>query len=374
MPFCYSPWTNLDINPQGTLSPCCKFQLTHYKEKYNVQTDTVVEYINSDFLKQIRDEFQQDQWPVGCQRCKIEEQNNIASKRQLDYQRWEEHYSKVNLESSKFLTASVAFGNTCNLKCITCNSVSSSKWHREYLEVYNTDFRPVHFYRKDFVSGFVSQVPDLLHLDIPGGEPLLSGVNEQKQLLQHYVDIGKSKEISIHYTTNASIFPDNSWINLWKHFREVEIQLSIDGIGARYEYIRYPANWEELQKNARLYIELEKVQNNIRLSVSHTVSAYNILYIPEFLTWCQTTGLPEPWLGRVHNPVHMRPEVWPATVRQFIQQTLTQDSNNISQTWAKLLDQDNSDHFNNFIKYTHIHDRNRGLNFSLVFSELAQFI
>ena len=36
MPFCYSPWTNIDIDPQGTMAPCCKFQKQYYDQQFNI--------------------------------------------------------------------------------------------------------------------------------------------------------------------------------------------------------------------------------------------------------------------------------------------------------------------------------------------------
>lgn len=374
MPFCFSPWTNLDISPQGVLSPCCKFQLANYKEKYNVQTHSLLDYVHSEFLQQVRNEFKTGEWPAGCERCKIDEANGIASKRNLDADRWQSYYNNVDIENSEFITASIAFGNTCNLKCVTCNSASSSKWQQEYADVYGIELQPVRFYRKDFVDTLGAQVPNLIHLDIPGGEPLLSGVAEQKRLLQHYINSGQAGSVALHYTTNATIFPDSTWIELWKHFREVDVQLSIDGVGNKYEYIRYPADWDTLQNNVQQYVELETKQHNIRLSVSHTVSAYNVLYIPEFLKWCATAGLPDPWLGRVHYPNHMRPEVWSGPAKELIQATLLQDTNTISQTWSQVLDEPGNQYFADFVKYTKIHDTNRSLNFSSTFPELAAFI
>ena len=370
MPFCHAPWTNIDISPQGVISPCCKFQLRHYTEKYNVQWHDIDQYLNSDFLAQVRQQLSQNQWPLGCERCQIEEQNSILSKRQLDQQRWQHHYDR---EPNTVLTASIAFGNTCNLKCITCNSSSSSKWHQEYRDIYGRDVVPVHFYKQDFVNDFVSQVPNLVDLDIPGGEPLLSGVAEQKQLLQHYIDSGRASKITLHYTTNATLFPDSAWLALWQHFKEVDIQLSIDGLGQRYEYIRYPASWATLEQNVAGYVELERKNANIRLSVSHTVSAYNILYIPEFVAWCIDAGLPQPWLGRVHNPAHMRPEVWPGPARQYIQSKL-QAADSVSQSWATVLNADHSEHFADFVRYTQAHDAYRNKNFAHTFPELAAFL
>ena len=47
MPYCHSPWTNLDIDPQGYMSPCCKFDYSQYKEsQHNIIKHTIDEYIN----------------------------------------------------------------------------------------------------------------------------------------------------------------------------------------------------------------------------------------------------------------------------------------------------------------------------------------
>ena len=373
MTFCYSPWSNIDVSPQGDLTPCCKFQMSKYDESFNVQKQTLPKYYGSAFLAEIKQEFVQGQWPRGCERCRIEEENNIASKRQLDYERWQHHYQQYDFDSGKCITASIAFGNTCNLKCITCSPYSSSKWHQEHLKIHNVNIGPVKFYRSDFVEKFIDQSPDIVHLDIPGGEPFLSGVQEQKRLLNHYIATGQAKHISLHYTTNVTLFPDPEWWDIWQNFENVDIQLSIDGVGDRYEYIRYPATWTEVVDNTARYLERHK--DNIQLSVSHTVSAYNIYYLDEFFTWCNHIGLPTPWLGRVHNPMHMRPTVWPTPVRNYIAEHLKFSSYEHVRTWAQLLQsQDDSDKFDKFKTYLLQHDQYRGLNFAETFQELSEFL
>ena len=373
MTFCHSPWTNIDISPQGTITPCCKFQMSSYDQKFNIQKHTLNEYVESAFLTEIKQDFVQGNWPQGCERCQIEEQNNIESKRQLDSQRWSEHYNQYQLDSNQFITASIAFGNTCNLKCITCNPYSSSRWQQEYREIYNIDIDNVRFYRDDFVKTFIKQAPNIVHLDIPGGEPFLSGVPEQQELLKHYVNSGWAKNITLHYTTNATVFPDSSWWDLWQHFKEIDLQLSIDGVGSRYEYIRYPGNWDILVLNVGQY--QDRQSDNFRLSVSHTVSAYNIYYLDEFVSWCYNQGLPRPWLGRVHNPAHMRPTVWTGAAKQKIINCLNQSSHEDVQNWAKLIDQnDDSMMFEQFQQRLHQHDQYRNTNFADTFPELAQYI
>ena len=375
MPFCYSPWTNIDIDPAGKITPCCKFQKRYYTETFNIQTDSIDSYVDSNLLQSVKQDFANDQWPKGCERCRIEEENNIPSKRQLDWDRWKEHYQQIDSTQTQFITASIAFGNTCNLKCITCSSYASSRWQQEYREVYNIDHPHVKFYRQDFVQRFTKLAPGLLHLDVPGGEPFLSGIKEQQSLLQYYIESGRSNQMTLHYTTNATIFPDESWWEFWQHFKEVDIQLSIDSTNEKYEYIRYPAEWSGIVSNVHRYCDAEQQKNNIRLSVSHTVSAYNILYLDEFITWCYNVGLPRPWLGRVHRPEHMRPTVWPELVRKMIADKLNSSQHTDVAFWANLMsNQDDYAQFERFKELTKIHDANRGLNFAKTFPELAQYI
>jgi len=375
MPFCYSPWTNIDISPLGDISPCCKFQTKYYDQKFNIQAQSISDYANSEFLKDVKQEFQNGQWPKGCERCRIEEENNIKSKRILDYDRWQEHYQEYKLAEENFITASLAFGNTCNLKCITCNPYSSSQWRKEYQDIYHVDIQHFKFYKQNFVTDFIKSAPSVIHIDIPGGEPFLSGVKEQKQLLQHYIDQGQAKHVTLHYTTNATIFPDQEWWDIWTQFKEIDLQLSLDGTGERYEYIRYPAVWNEVHNHIEKYIEAEKKLSNFRISVSHTVSAYNIYYLDNFVSWCHTIGLPKPWMGRVHNPDYMRPTVWPEMARQEIAKHLNHSVHEDVRTWAQLLsNEDDSDLFEIFKTRLQQHDQYRKVSFELTFPELEKYL
>jgi len=377
MPFCYSPWTNIDISPTGEIMPCCKFQFERYIDPpKNIKTNSIGEYLNSDVLKDTKKHFLDGRWPTGCERCKIEEESGIESKRQLDYIRWKSDYENYDISSEKFLTASIAFGNTCNLKCITCGPDNSSKWRKEAKSIYNKDVKSFRLKNNNFAEEILELIQEeIIHLDIPGGEPFISGVDEQKYILQALVQSGRAKDISIHYVTNVTVFPDNSWWELWSHFKEIDMQLSIDGLYDQYEYIRFPANWKNTYNNIKKYQDFEKNMDNLRLSISHTVSAYNIFYIDDFFEWCYNESLPTPWLGRVHYPIHMRPSVWPPDIKNEIINNLKDSLHEDVKNWVVLLDNtDDSEHFTKFVDYLHKHDEYRNLNFSKTFPELAKFI
>lgn len=374
MPFCFAPWSNLDISPQGIIGPCCKFRHGRYPDPpFNINQHKLQDYVTSRTLQIVRDDFVANRWPQGCERCRIEEENGVRSKRRLDQDRWQQHYQRYDLHTAALLTASVAFGNTCNLTCITCGPAASSRWQLEHHQLYEQDIVPNHFYREGFVDELLAVCPEVIHLDIPGGEPLLSGVEQQQELLQRLIDQDRAKHIAIHYTTNATVWPDQRWWNLWEHFQEIDMQLSLDGVDRRFEYIRFPANWSTVVSHVDRYLKEEQQRSNFRLSVSHTVSAYNIYYIQEFLDWCQRQGLPRPWLGRVHDPVHMRPSVWPDQAKQHIIAKL-KHGNEDAHIWAGLIaNTDDSEHFDLFRQRVAWHDRYRGLDFSQTFPEMAIF-
>ena len=208
---CFSPTTNIDVDQLGTIRPCCKFRSQYYPKKYNTQDNSFEEYLASDLLNEIKENFDAGIWPAGCERCRLDEEANIPSKRQLDYDRWHNDYNNAN----GILTASIAFGNICNLKCITCSSVASSKWRKEYKDIYGVDYKIVTI-SDQFVDEFYRIAPNIIHLDIPGGEPFYSQVDKQKNLLVKYVETGQSKKMSLHYTTNGQIFPDSDLLKLWK--------------------------------------------------------------------------------------------------------------------------------------------------------------
>ena len=375
MPFCHSPWTNIDISPEGNIGPCCKFRHEHYGPALNINSASISDYVESAVLADIKNEFDHGRWPAGCERCRIEEENNIKSKRNLDFDRWENDYKEYDLVDGGFITASVAFGNTCNLKCITCNPQTSSLWSKEYAKIYGIEVKPNHFYKHGLSDELVKHSPGLIHLDVPGGEPFLSGVPEQLDMLYQWSKSGQAKHMSLHYTTNAMIYPDDRWWSLWANFKNVDIQLSIDGIEQRAEYIRYPSKWDTITENINKYISVKRSMPNLQLSVSHTVSAYNIYYLDEFFTWCYGIGLPRPWLGKVHTPASMRPSVWPLEAKKFIVDHLMTSKDADVLTWAKLIDNiDDSAHFEEFKKQTAQHDQYRGLEFDKTFPEMAKWI
>lgn len=373
--FCYAPWNNIEILPSGKILPCCKFQDQYYDQKFNIDQHTISDFRNSAMLEEIKKDFLAGQWPKGCERCKIEEDAGIPSRRQMDFQRWRHHYDAYDIDSGELLTVGIALGNVCNLKCIVCHPSASSLWTKEYQDLYQITVPKLDHFRKNFVSSITDLAPNLVHLDIHGGEPFLAAIKEHQALLDHYIQTGRAKDVTIHYTTNATIWPDDTWFDRWRNFATIDIQLSIDGIGDRFEYLRYPAKWSVLTENVDRYLQKQRHNPWLTLSVSHTVSAFNIYYIDEFSTWCDHIGLPAPWMGKVHNPRHLRPSVWPQPIKQHIIDRIGCSQYDSVLKWTKILtDNDDSEYFEEFLKYMHRHDIYRALSYQQTFPEMSSLL
>ena len=74
--FCILPWTGLEVQPNGTVKPCCMYKDTLKKEngqEYKIQREEFQEIWNSDELSTIRKRFLSGTQPRGCHRCWMEE-------------------------------------------------------------------------------------------------------------------------------------------------------------------------------------------------------------------------------------------------------------------------------------------------------------
>ena len=74
-------------------------------------------------------------------------------------------------------------------------------------------------------------LPNAIHFDIPRGEPFLSETHKQLELLQRYVDTGQSKKHYLTLHNKCTTVSQQKWWDLWSNFKEIDMQLSIDGVG-----------------------------------------------------------------------------------------------------------------------------------------------
>ena len=349
--FCYHPWAAVDISPQGDFKPCCK-----YVPKNKMGT-TFDEYNKSIELYNLRSDFLEGKRPEGCARCWRDEDAGLPSKRELD---WKYTYKEQVPDPKLGLRVlSLAFGNTCNLACRVCSSYSSSRWIKEgkRIEQYVPikTFGHATFYEDPaWFNDLLKRCNNLIHIDIPGGEPFLKEIKQHQQFLEWL--LGNAKTLpSLHYTTNGTTQLSPAMEQLLAEFPKVNIQLSIDGVGEKFEYQRWPAKWDMVYENIQYFKKLSHAAN-FELSISHTVSIFNVLDVENFIQWCEDEQLPAPYIGLVSSPAHYSISSLPEYMEKQMDVNF-----NIS---------NNTNMFDTFLKHVKLLDNNRKQSFPSTFPEL----
>ena len=57
-----------------------------------------------------------------------------------------------------------------------------------------------------------------------------------------------AKDKILYYNTNCAQSIPNKIIEMWKHFKHITVNLSVDDVGERNDYIRYPVKWPQFLK------------------------------------------------------------------------------------------------------------------------------
>jgi len=296
MTFCKLPWQGIDISPQGEFKPCCKYATSI--------ADNLDDYLSSKELKELKSAFLLGEKPSACNRCWKDELSGKDSKRQLESSTLCQESFNDTLKIVSF-----AFGNTCNLSCRYCKSYASSSWvsdekelkkHRPEIKIFNHN----KFYKNtETMLRLFELSKDAILIEFPGGEPFYSGIKEHIDYIKYLLNHNPEKK-TLRYITNCTNFPKPELISLWKQFKSVDIQLSIDGVGNQFEYMRHPAKWEIVYANIKRYQEFQRATSNIQLSISHTVGILNVFYLDNFIRWIEQEELPVPYIGLVTKPQH----------------------------------------------------------------------
>jgi len=334
---CMLPWISIEASPMGTSRPCCLAQeeiKDDHGVPYSLRTTTLEEIYHSNYMQSLRQQFRRGEQPSTCSRCWVEEASGRDSKRIHSQVRLKELYAKVdwdNDDPDQLWFVDLKLGNICNLKCRICGSWSSSKWATEEMAYLppTVDKKSHIAYQwlkqgkwpeesPDFWENLKALLPNIKYFEFTGGEPWL--IEEHWDLLRHAVQTGDSKHIDIHYNTNASIdvlSMDKSWV--WNEFGRVDIAFSVDNVGARFEYERYGAKWDE----ANLIIDgIHWAQgvdtHNITTQLCFTINIQNVYYLDELLAWADTKEFGSIYFNMLHSPDHMSIQYMTPAARELV--------------------------------------------------------
>lgn len=316
--FCALPWIHVATRPNGDARLCCGSNASQATKGImdaglvkkenglpaNFGKETLQSAWNNDYMKSVRKTMLEGNIPESCAKCFEEESNGIASKRI-----WETYYwynENLNLQQLVEDTQAdgtvppviryldLRLGHTCNLKCVMCTPHDSSRWTQDYDQLISKTQSPIilqqiHWDKNTFDNFWYEkpelweeifdQIPNIQQLYFAGGEPLM--IKEHKRFLEEIVKRGYADKITLRYNSNG-VLVDDPIIELWSKFKEVRFAFSIDAVGNRNYYIRYPVSWEETVAALK---KLDNTPDNIKVGIACAVQIFNIKHIIDFAKW-----------------------------------------------------------------------------------------
>ena len=275
------------FNHNGTVSRC-----GHMVNP--AQFDTLEAMDNSVWLRKVRKQFEQDQWPNECQRCEETERLNGVSIRT--------HSIEFDQKQTKkdYLTVGGVLDNVCNSACMTCHEGLSTKIgslkSKQYTIVDNT-------------NRFWSLPQErIVHLDLNGGEP-----SHSKNYRQVLANLPANVE-SIRLNTNCSTVL-TELVNLVERGIDVTVTVSFDGIRDVHDFIRWPIKWDKFYANLMEYKSMP-----VRLNLWTTVSVLNQHQLPEIVAFARLHGIDHEYAYLKHPEVLDVDNTDQASIDSYIQE------------------------------------------------------
>ena len=315
--FCVLPWIHFATRPNGDMRLCCSANASGAGENHtvglvknergqpaNFGRETPMSAWNNEYLKDVRLTMLEGKIPASCSKCIAEESRGVASKRIWESGSWMEDGIDVEelikqTEADGTVPESLVYldlrlGHTCNLKCVMCSPHDSSQWVSDHKKIYplfqakelkeqmswdRKDFNNKWHENPDFWKEMYAQIPNLKQVYFAGGEPLM--IREHRWFLEEIIRQGYADKILIRYNTNG-LLVDDEIIELWKKFKKVKVGFSIDAVGDRNYYIRYPSDWSTIERNLH---KLDNTPDNIQVSIATAIQILNIKHLADFAKW-----------------------------------------------------------------------------------------
>ena len=227
------------FNPGGTVSRCGHMIAPP-------QFRSLDELDQSDWLRNIR----KQEWPAECLRCYDTERVNGKSIRQNAIE------FDAKQTNKNYLIVGGILDNVCNSACFTCSKEYSTKIGSLTDKIY-----PIVDNSEAYWNLPLERV---VHLDINGGEP--SASKNYKRILQN---LPPNLE-SLRLNTNCSLVIEELE-DIVAEGIDVTVTVSLDGIEAVHDYVRWPIKWDKFYSNLMIYKQM-----NVKLNTWTTVSALNI--------------------------------------------------------------------------------------------------
>jgi hypothetical protein len=352
---------NLKQNDQLSFNQCCLSTV-------NLTVPSNITNIwNNEKLIEIRDQNNQNVWNKDCWECERLENAGLRSFRQGMIDKFG---IKKNLSGPQRID--LLFDRSCNLACVTCGPGSSTLWQKHLKE---HKLLLSNYSNKTTIDDIFKTLKslDLSNLELVqfcGGETLLGNTYwDTADFIANLVPDCANK-IDIAFQTNGTQSIDKKHFNIIEKFRLVKFFISLDSTHNRFEYLRWPASWNQVTDNImRLREELPV---NVMFSVQEVVSCLNMYYYLDVPNWLnenfKTNRLGDSVDYSMQLAIHKHLDVNNVTQEYVDAIAHTPIKNILRKNWKE-----NPENIKNMLENLKLFDSLRNKNWQVDFPEVAQF-
>ena len=384
------PWVHMHMWPAGYTYPCC--MADPELPVGNTQDQSLQEIWNGPEMRELRLNMLQDKKSDICRRCYELEDSDVWTLRKSSNENFKHHKAKVESTGDDGTAGDVnlaymdiRFSNLCNLKCRSCGPQFSSSWFEDHKQLYGKLNHEKILKVRDDMLNFMDELEPLLNsverVYWAGGEPLIT--DEHYRILDKWIEMGK-RDVVMDYTTNFTQmrYKKKTAFEYWNAFEDVRVAASLDANHARGEYLRKNMDWAIVVQNRR---DMIKQCPHVYFEITPTVSAYNVLNLPDFHKEWIEEGLLQPRAIRINmllDPSYMRFQILPPSMKEQVRKRYQEHFDYLKQfddvdsvisdfeNVIKFLDKDRTDEIDMFLFKTNRIDRLRNESLFDIFPEL----
>ena len=364
---CPQAWSHLEVNNNGNIFPCC----VQSDKVGSIVKNDLVDVFYNEYMSSLRTDLLNGNKVGGCSKCWDTESSGQLSHRQRHLKLHAKEFYTEWIDNPVIRSIDIKPGNICNFKCRVCGPVASSLHASEVLK-YETNPTTIIKIKNNIVDGkwaddirFASQLelllPQLTNLDLYGGEPFL--LKQLPQILQKAINLDVAKNIRLHFNSNGSVFPEEL-VPLFEQFKEVDIALSIDNIGERFELER-GGNWKDVEKNIIKFLALP-----VRTYIFPTINIQNVLYLEELLNWADQIDIDVTY-NLLDVPKFLNINYMTKQAKQLIISRFNNSKHDILRTIATQVAVSAGSDGTDFVQHMKEYDRRRSEDFNLTHKEIA---
>lgn len=317
-----------------------------------------------DSIRQINNK---NQWSTDCWQCKQIENSGSKSFRQSMI----EHFGKrYNLSGP--LRIDFLFDRSCNLACTICNPNSSTLW-QQYSKKHNLPSIKI-----DNTSNVDQVIAVLKTLDLSnleqvqfcGGETLM-GTSYWKvaEVLAELVP-DADKKLLVGFQTNGTQTIDPKYYKLFEKFKLVKLFISIDGIGEKFNYLRWPADWNQVSAN--IMHMRENLPVNVMFLIQETLSNFNLFYSDQVAAWIQTNFATNRLGDKIDHSQQLAIHDY-LGIDVITEEYVSAISQKHIRNMLPLDWQENPEKIKKMLRETTIHDKIRNQDWRVVFPEITEY-